>query len=459
MQNAIQYAKDNREAFLAQLIEFLSIPSISTLPEHKADVERAAEWLAAEMRRIGLENVQVIETSGNPVVFGQRLDAGPGAPTVLIYGHYDVQPVDPLEAWESPPFEPQLRDGRVYARGASDNKSQHFSHLKAVEAILETAGKLPLNLKFCIDGEEEVGSPSVPELLESHLELLACDSILISDGAMAGEDQPSIEYALRGIVDFDVLVYGPGRDLHSGSYGGTVHNPAQAVSEIVAALHDKDGRVTIPGFYDDVAPLSEHERETLARVPFDEAQWRVDTGAPRPWGEAEYSLLERMTARPTCEVNGIWGGFSGEGMKTIIPAEAGVKISMRLVAEQDPDKIAASFERYVGELAPDTVLVEVVHHTGCRAAVSAYDGPETEAAAEAYRHVWENEAVISRAGGSLPIVAEFQRNLKAPFVLMPLGLDDNRHSPNEHYRLDYYEKGVETAIRYYYALAARHPGK
>jgi acetylornithine deacetylase/succinyl-diaminopimelate desuccinylase-like protein len=261
---------------------------------------------------------------------------------------------------------------------------------------------------------------------------------------------------LRGIVDFDVRVYGPNRDLHSGSYGGTVHNPAQAMAEIITQLHDETGKVAIPGFYDKVTPLTDQERELLTKVNYTPEQWKGDTGAQVPWGEPDFSLLERMTARPTCEINGIWGGFSGEGTKTIIPAEAGFKVSMRLVAAQDPDEIAALFAKYIENIAPETVRVEIEHHAGCPAAVTAFEGPEIQAAAEAYRDVWPVEPVISRAGGSLPIVAEFQRLLDAPFVLMPLGLDDNRHSPNEHYRLDYLWRGIETVIRFYYRLATVH---
>jgi acetylornithine deacetylase/succinyl-diaminopimelate desuccinylase-like protein len=449
---AVAHAHANQRRYFGQLCDFLRIPSISTLPAHRPDIYRAATWLAADMARIGLDNVQVIETAGHPVVYGGWLAAGPAAPTVLLYGHYDVQPVDPLELWQSPPFEPTIRDGLVFARGASDNKAQMFSHLKALESTLAANGRLPINVKVCFDGEEEVGSPNLEPFVAVHKALLAADSILISDGAMMGPDQPSIDYALRGVVSAEIRVTGPRRDLHSGSYGGTVHNPAQALAEIIAALHDADGRVTIPGFYDKVAPLSDAERELLRQASYTLDQWQAETGAPRPWGEPAYTLLERITARPTCEVNGIWSGFQGQGSKTIIPAEAGAKISLRLVAEQDPDETARLLADYVLSLTPDTVQVTVDLQPGARAAVTPFDSPTIAAASKAYEVAWGARPILSRAGGSLPIIAAMQRELGIPFVLMPFGLDDNRHSPNEHYRLDNFYRGIDTAIHYYHYL-------
>lgn len=450
---AISQAHTGRPQYLQQLLDFLRIPSISTLPAHHADIRRAAQWLATDMARIGLEQVQLLETAGNPVVFGQWLGAGPDAPTVLVYGHYDVQPADPLELWHSPPFTPQIRDDRVYARGASDNKGQMFSHLKAVESMLVANGRLPVNLKFCLDGEEEIGSPHLPPFVSAHRELLAADSILVSDGGMISLRQPVIHYALRGVVFAEIEVSGPRRDLHSGSYGGAVHNPAQAVAEIIAALHDENGRVAIPGFYDNVVPLSPAERALLARLPQTAVQWQQETGVPALWGEPEYTLLERTTARPTCEVNGIWGGFQGEGAKTIIPAKAGAKISMRLVAEQDPQEIGRLFTEYVTGLAPETVVVRVrVQEGGAAAAVTPYDAPEITAAVKAYQAGWGATPFLGRGGGSLPIIAAFQKELAAPFVLMPFGLDDNRHAPNEHYHLQNFYRGIDTAIYYYHYL-------
>ena len=452
LQAALAYARGNHEFYLSQLCDFLRLPSISTLPEYRAAIWQTAEWLVQEMGRIGLHKAGIIETAGHPIAYAEWLEAGSEVPTVLVYGHYDVQPPDPLELWESPPFEPTFRGGKLYARGASDNKAQMFSQLKAVESILAATGTVPVNVKFCFDGEEEIGSPSLEPFVMANRDLLAADSILISDGPMLSAGQPTIDYALRGVVMAEIRVTGPRRDLHSGNYGGAVHNPAQAVAEIVARLHDENGRVTIPGFYDNVLPLTDAEHELLERVPYPVQQWQEETGAPQPWGEAEYTLLERMTARPTCEVNGIWGGFSGTGSKTVLPAEAGAKITMRLVAKQEPGRIAQLFKEYVLSLVPDTVQVTVTIGAGSAAAVTPFDSPQIAAAAKAYEVAWGAKAILSRAGGSLPILDAFQRELGIPFVLMPFGLDDNRHSPNEHYHLDHFYKGIDTAIHYYYYL-------
>lgn len=453
LQTAVDRAQADQQHYLEQLIQLLRIPSISALRAHQEDVRQAATWLATDMSRMGLANVRVIETAGNPVVFGEWDQAGRGAPTLLLYGHYDVQPVDPLALWQSPPFEPTMRDGKLFARGASDNKAQFFTHMKAVDAMLRANGRLPLNVKFCLDGEEEVGSPNLEPFVTAHRELLAADVVVISDGGMVDEGQPSIDYALRGIITADLLVDGPQRDLHSGSFGGSVHNPVQALAEIIAALHDDEGHVTIPGFYDDVVSLSDEERQLLSQVPYGMEQWKAETGAQRLWGEPGFTLLERMTARPTLEINGIWGGFQEEGFKTIIPAKAGAKISMRLVARQDPATIARQFEEHIRRLAPPTVSIGVNVQAGAPAAVTAYDSAYITAATRALEATWNATPVLSRGGGSLPIVAAFQRELGAPFVLMPLGLDDNRHSPNEHYRIDSFFRGIETVIHFYHYAA------
>lgn len=459
IESAVSYTRSNQQRYLDQLIAFLRIPSISTLSEHQNDIWRAADWLAADLKRIGLDHVQLIETAGNPVVYGEWLHAGDQVPTVLVYGHYDVQPVDPLDQWVSPPFDPTLRDGRLYARGASDNKAQLFTHVKAIESMLGGNGRLPVNIKLCFDGEEEIGSPHLEPFVQAHRSLLAADLVLVSDGAMIRSDQPSIDYALRGVISAEIRVTGPKRDLHSGSYGGSVHNPAQAIAEIVVALHHPDGAVAIPGFYEDVATLSPAERSLLQQVPYDVVQWQEETGAPQPWGEPEFSFYERMTARPTCEVNGLWGGFQGEGFKTIIPAEAGAKISMRLVENQDAQKISGQFVTYVKSLVPDTVQASITVQAGADAAVTPYESSFIEAAMRAYETAWGATPVLSRGGGSLPIVATFQRELHAPFVLMPFGLDDNRHSPNEHYRLDHFEKGLDTAVTFYTYLSEYKAGR
>ncbi len=455
LENALEHARSSHTRYLDQLIELLRIPSISTLSEHRADMERAAGWLADEMRRIGFHQVAVMPTGGHPVVYGEWLGAGEGAPTVLVYGHYDVQPVDPLDLWDSPPFEPQIRAGEVYARGASDDKGQAFVHLKAAESMLAANGSMPVNIKIILEGEEEIGSPNLERFVVEHNDMLAADSCLVSDGRIINRDQPSIVYGLRGMAYMEIRARGPRRDLHSGTYGGSVHNPAQVIAEIIAALHDENGTITIPGFYDRVRPLSDEERSALAEVPYTLEQWQAETGLKQPWGEREYTLLERVSARPTCEVNGVWGGFQGEGGKTIIPAEAGAKISMRLVPDQDPHEIASLFADYVRKLAGDQVELEVIQHVGAWWALTPLDSPEMQAASRAYEAGWGVAPVYTREGGSIPIVATFQKELGTPVVLMGFGLDDNIHSPNEHFNLDHFYKGIETAIHYYYQLAGR----
>lgn len=455
LDKALEYAKTHQDDFCDQLFDFLRIPSISTLSERRDDIQKAANWLAANMTEAGFEDVQVMPTAGHPVVYGQWLGAGEGVPTVLVYGHYDVQPVDPLDLWDSPPFEPQIRDGAIFARGASDDKGQAFIHVKAVESILAANGGLPVNVKVILEGEEEIGSPNLEAFVIEHCDLLAADTSLISDGRIISPDQPSIVYGLRGMAYMEIVVRGPKRDLHSGSYGGSVHNPAQVIGEIIGKLHDENGTITIPGFYYNVRSLSDEEREALAEVPYTLAQWQNETGLETPWGESEFSLLERTAARPTCEVNGIWGGFQGEGGKTIIPAEAGAKISMRLVPDQDPERIARLFEDYVRELAGPHVEMEVNNLVGAWPAITPIDSPAMAAARTAYTAAWGVEPVFTREGGSIPIVAVFQIELNAPVVLMGFGLDDNVHSPNENFRLDHFYKGIDTIIHYLYALAKR----
>lgn len=451
-QQAIETAHSGRDTYTHQLTQLLSIPSISTLTEHKPDIQRMAEWLAENLRGMGMEHVQIIETAGNPVVYGDWLHA-PDAPTVLIYGHYDVQPVDPLDLWETEPFTPTLKGDAIYARGASDNKAQFFSHMKAVEAILKGTGTLPVNVKFVLDGEEEVGSPNIETFVNEYKELLAADYGLISDGAMPSFGQPVLEYGLRGVVMMDVMAKGPGRDLHSGSFGGSVYNPAQFIAKLISQLHDDNGTIQIPGFYDSIPPLTQEERELLAQVPYSLTQWEEETGASQPWGESEYTFFERMVTRPTCEVNGLWGGFAGEGAKTIIPNAAGAKISMRLVPNQDPHRIAQLFTDYAHALTPPHIQLEVNTIASCWPALMPIDSPAIQAAQEACHTVWDTPPILSRGGGSLPVIAAFQRVLNAPFVLMPFGLDDNRHSPNEHYLLENFYKGIEVAINFHFNLA------
>lgn len=451
-QQALKQSRSGRDSQLSQLSQLLSIPSISTLTQHKPHIQRMADWLANDLRHIGLENVQILPTAGNPVVYADWLHA-PTAPTVLIYGHYDVQPADPLDLWQTDPFTPTLKDNAIYARGASDNKAQFFSHMKAVEAILAGCGTLPVNVKFVLDGEEEVGSPNIETFANTHKTLLAADYGLISDGAMPAFGQPVLEYGLRGIVMMDVVARGPGRDLHSGSFGGSVYNPAQFIAHLISQLHNPNGTIQIPGFYDNIPPLTPEERALLAQVPYPLAQWHTETGASQPWGEREYTFFERMVARPTCEVNGLWGGFAGEGAKTIIPNAAGAKISMRLVPNQDPHHIAQLFTDFVHTLTPPQIQLQVNTIASCWPALMPIDSPAIRSAQQASQTVWQKAPILSRGGGSLPVIAAFQRALNAPFVLMPFGLDDNRHAPNEHYLLDNFYKGIETAIHFHFNLA------
>ena len=450
---ALAYAAEQQPRFVRQLQAFLRIPSISTEAQHRADVARAATWLAADMVRCGLADVAVLPTDGHPVVYGAWLGAGPAAPTLLIYGHYDVQPPGEAADWDRDPFGAEIADGRIHARGASDNKAQHFSHLKAAESYLAATGRLPVNLKFCIDGEEEIGSPHIASFVAAEKTRLAADLLVMSDGAMLGPGRPSIDYALRGIVALDIVLSGQPRALHSGSYGGSVANPLQALVRLLAALHDDDGRVALPGFYHRVRELDAAERDLLARIGYGEAQWLAETGALAPWGEPGYSLLERMTARPTCEINGIWGGYQGEGVRTILPPAAGAKLSLRLVADQDPDEVADLVRAHVARHTPPQLRSEVTVHAGAPAAVTRYDSAAVAAARRSLRAVWGVEPVVSRGGGSLPVVAALQQTLGVDYLLLPLGLDDNRHAPNEYYDLDRFARGIATAIRLYSALA------
>ena len=449
---AIEYARTHREKHLQQLLELIAIPSVSTLPEHQGDVRRAAEWLAAQMAAIGLDEVRIYPTEGHPIVYGQWLHA-PDAPTVLIYGHYDVQPPDPLDEWETPPFEPTVRDGNIYARGASDDKGQLFTHLKAVETYLETEGALPVNVKFVIEGEEEVGSPHLAAFIEENQRLLQADVALLSDSAILGPDQPAITYGLRGLAYMQVEVTGPDHDLHSGVFGGAVRNPAEALANIIAALKDERGRIRIPGFYDDVRPLSDEERALLAQIPFDEAEFRARAGVSQTWGEEGYTVLEWITARPTLDVNGIWGGFAGEGSKTVIPARVGAKISMRLVPDQQPEHIAQLFADYVKRIAPPEVQVEVRYLTGVEAAIVDPNIPEMAAAVEAYTKAWGKRPLFTRTGGTVPVVSMIRRMLSIPTILMGFGLPDDRlHSPNEKFALDNFYRGIEASIWFMEAL-------
>src|SRR5919197_2018441 len=358
MDNVIDFINVNRDRYLDELKMLLAIPSISALPQHAGDVKRCAEWCADEMRRIGLQNVKLIDTPGFPVVYGDWLNA-PGAPTILFYGHYDVQPVDPLELWESPPFEATIRDGEIYARGSADDKGQVFMHFKAVEAHLKQNGRLPVNIRFILEGEEEVGSVNLDEFVRSHKRELAADVDVISDSPMFDRGIPSICYGLRGLVYCQIDLRGSSTDLHSGSFGGAVANPAFVLCQMIAQMKDRGGRIKIPGFYDDVLPLQDEERQAWASLPFNERKYKKDFGIPKLFGESGYSTLERTWARPTFEINGLLSGFTGEGAKTVLPAVSMAKVSMRLVPDQDPDSIATLFEEYVRKIAPKTMELKV----------------------------------------------------------------------------------------------------
>jgi acetylornithine deacetylase/succinyl-diaminopimelate desuccinylase-like protein len=382
MDNVIDFINVNRERYLEELKALLAIPSISALPAHAGDVKRCAEWCAGEMRRIGLQNVRLIETPGYPVVYGDWLGA-PGAPTILFYGHYDVQPVDPLDLWESPPFEATIRDGEIYARGSADDKGQVFMHFKAVEAHLKQNGRLPVNIKFILEGEEEVGSVNLDEFVRAHKADLAADVVVISDSPMFARGVPSICYGLRGLVYFQIDLRGSSTDLHSGSFGGAVANPAFVLAQMIAQMKDRGGRIRIPGFYDDVVPLKDEERQAWASLPFNEKKYRKDFGIPKLFGETDYTTLERTWARPTLEVNGMLSGFTGEGAKTVLPAVAMAKISMRLVPNQDPNRIAELFETYVRKLAPKTMELTVTRMHGGKPWMTSFDNLYVQAAGRA----------------------------------------------------------------------------
>ncbi|NDJ76405.1 MAG: dipeptidase [Chloroflexi bacterium] len=451
--NPYEFIEANHNQFLEDLKDWLRIPSISTLSEHNADVRKAADWIKAHLDSIGLTRTEIFETPGHPLVYGEWLGAG-NAPTVLIYGHYDVQPADDDEGlWQSDPFEPVVRDGNLYARGATDDKGQTFTQVKAIHSLLQS-GQMPVNVKFILEGEEESGSNHIHTFVNEHPDLLATDVVVVSDTSFHAPDQPSIVYGLRGITYLEIEVRGPAQDLHSGMYGGIVHNPAQALVEILAALHDADGRVTVPGFYDKVRPLATDERAELAKTPFPPERLERETGLKTPWGEPGYELHERLGARPTLEINGIIGGRTGEGAKTVLPARALAKVSCRLVPDQDPKEIEALIAQHVASITPETVTSEVrVLHRG-KWAIVEQDSPFMQAAARAFELGFGKRPVFTREGGSIPIVGTFQDQLNAPVILMGFGLpDDNLHGPNEKYALENFRKGMQTAIRFYEGIS------
>jgi acetylornithine deacetylase/succinyl-diaminopimelate desuccinylase-like protein len=453
MNQVIDFINANRDRYVEELKRFLAIPSVSALPEHAPDVRRCAEWVADEMRGVGLQHVRLLETPGNPVVYGDWLGA-PGEPTILFYGHYDVQPVDPLNLWESPPFEATVRNGEIYARGAADDKGQVFMHIKAVEAYLKREGRLPVNIKFLLEGEEEVGSAHLDSFVRDHKADLAADVVVISDSTMFERGVPSICYGLRGLVYCQIDLRGSKTDLHSGSFGGALANPGFVLAQVLAQMKDRSGRIKIPGFYDEVRPLRDEERAEFKRLPFNETRYRKELGAPKLFGEKGYTTLERTWGRPTFEVNGLLSGFTGAGAKTVLPATAMAKVSMRLVPDQDPDTIAARFEAYVRKITPRTVELAVTRMHGGKPWMTEFDNPFVQAAGRAIEKGFGKRPVFTREGGSIPVVSTFQEVLGLPSVLFGVGLpDENAHAPNEKLDLGNFHGGIIASAHLYAEFA------
>lgn len=442
MDVVINQLKSNFNNYLEELKEYLRIPSISALASHKDEMIRCANFAAQKLKDAGMTRIEIFPTSGYPIVYAEWLGK-PDQPTVLIYGHYDVQPVDPLNLWTDKPFEPVIRDGKIWARGANDNKGQHFVHIKSVEAYFKTLGELPVNVKFIIEGEEEIGSSNLITFLKEKKELLKCDAILISDTSMYAKGVPTITYGLRGLLYMEVEVIGPDRDLHSGSFGGAVANPVNELAKIISKLQDKNGKVTVPNFYKDVLKLTKQEKDNFKLLKFSDKQYAKNIGLKELQGERGFTTLERLWTRPTLDCNGIIGGFTDEGAKTVLPSKATAKISMRLVPNQDPVKIAKEFSKFVHSIAPKSVKVDVrTLHYGYGVVVPL-ESKAVNDAAKAASKAFGQKTVFTREGGSIPVVVDFVKQLKAPAILMGLGLDsDNIHSPNEHFLLENFEKGL-----------------
>jgi len=448
-----EYIEEHKDRFIEELFELLKIPSVSTDDKFKDDVLKAADYIMQKLDSLDVDKVEICQTPGYPIVFAEKR-VGEGLPTVLVYGHYDVQPADPYELWETPPFEPTVRNGKIYARGACDDKGQMYMHIKALE-VMQQAGKLPCNVKFMFEGEEEVGSEHLADFVKDNKEKLSADVILISDTDIIDNDNPSITVGLRGLSYMQVEVTGPNRDLHSGMYGGTVANPINVLCEMIASLKDENGHITIPGFYDKVQELSDAERVELAKVPHDDDKYKQELGVDELRGEKGYSTPERIGIRPTLDVNGIWGGYTSEGAKTVLPSKAYAKISMRLVPNQIHTEIDKLFTDHLKSIAPASVKVEVSPHHGGQPAVIPTDSVEIEAAKEAFTEAWGKAPVLTREGGSIPIVELFQRELNIDSVLMGFGLgEDAIHSPNESYGIYNYLKGIETITLFYKHYAA-----
>ena len=447
-----EYQEKNKDRFLEEMLELLRIPSVSAKSEHKPDMLQCAEAVKKSLLEAGADKAEIMTTAGHPVVYGEKI-IDPKKPTVLVYGHYDVQPVEPLELWNSGPFDPVIRDGKIYARGSADDKGQFYMHVKAFETMNKT-NTLTTNVKFIIEGEEEVGSPNLAKFVKANKDLLKADVILISDTAMISLDTPSIDIGVRGLSYIEIEVTGPNRDLHSGVYGGAVANPATILAKMIASCHDENNHITIPGFYDDVVEATPEERKLMAKAPFDEAAYKKDLGIRELWGEKGFTTNERTGIRPTLEVNGIWGGYQGEGAKTVLPAKASAKISARLVPNQSSEKITQMLIDYFTSIAPPCVTVKAFEHHGGEAYMTPIDSKGYEAAAKAIKATFGKEAIPVRGGGSIPICALFEKELGVKIVFMGFGLDsDALHSPNEKFNLANYYKGIET-IPYFHKFFA-----
>ena len=450
----LKYVESKRDENLKELTEFLRIQSVSAKSEHKPDIERAAQWVAGKLREAGLENIEIVPTKMHPLVYGESLHA-PGKPTILFYGHYDVQPAEPLELWTSPAFEPAVRNGNLFGRGTADDKGQVHIHIKALEALKNSEGKLPINIKVMIEGEEEVGSVSLWDFVKQNREKLKADALVVSDTSMLAKGVPSITYGLRGLNYYEMEITGPAQDLHSGVFGGAVPNPLTVLAETIAKLHDKNFRVAVPGFYDHVAVLSRQERKALNSLPWKEKEFRKTVGAPGLCGEKGYSIVERLWTRPTLELNGIWGGYTGEGAKTVIPSKAHAKLSTRLVPNQNPEKIAKLVERQIRKLLPKSVTCKFEVLSSGKPWVAPYSHPIFQKAIHALQEGFGKKAVFIREGGSIPFVTQMHDTFKVPCVLMGFGLpDENAHAPDEHISLENYFGGIKSVALFYQQLSA-----
>ncbi len=441
-----EYLDANAKRFEDELFELLRIPSVSADPERVQDIRRTADWLVDHFTQMGLSS-ELIETAGHPLVLAQSPQVD-GAPTVLVYGHYDVQPPEPLELWTTPPFEPVVRDGHVFARGAADNKGQFMTHVKSMQAWLDVEGRLPVNIKLLIEGEEEVGSGHLEEFVRQNTERLACDCVVVSDSCQLAPGQPAITCGLRGIAYYDLKLTGPKRDLHSGSFGGSVTNPANALTKMLAALMDEKGRIQVPGFYEDVVPLDDEERRQFAALPFDEQGYMQEVGVDALFGEEGYTTLERRWARPTFDICGLTSGYQGEGAKTVLPSVASAKLSFRLVPDQDPDKVTAGLRKILAEVCPAGIRMELSEHQGSPAMKASLESPYVKAAARAIEHGFDVAPVYIREGGSIPVVATFAQELDADVLLLGWAQDDdNTHSPNEKFSLESYRRATRASAK------------